>query len=166
MTTTLFHVLRMALALALIWWLLAGAGPLWVAAGIVGTLAALAAWRVAAPGPTVALRWERLPRFFAWFVAQSVRGGLDVARRAIARDMRLAPGLVEVDLGERAAGAQVLIALVVSLLPGTLAVRLEGRRLRLHALDTRLPIDAEARRLADEVDRLLRPVAHAGARRE
>lgn len=165
MTTLFSHTFRLTLALAFIWWLLAAAGPLWVAVGSVGVLVALAAWRLAAPRPTVALRWRRLPRFFAWFVAQSVRGGLDVARRAVARDMRLAPGLVEVDLGMRAEGAQVLIALVASLLPGTLVVRIEGRRLRLHALDTRLPIEDEARRLADEVDRLLRPVDDSEARR-
>ena len=155
-STPFAHVVRSALAFALIWWLLARGTPLWAAAGAAGVLAALAALRLAAPAPSVAVRWSRLPRFFAWFVVQSVAGGLDVARRATARDMRLAPGLVEVDLGERAEGAQVLVALVVSLLPGTLAVRLDGRTLRLHALDTRLPVEQEVRRLAREVDRLLR----------
>jgi len=41
----------------------------------------------------------------------------------------------------------VLLALLVSLMPGTLAARLEGGRLTLHALDTRLPIASEVRRL-------------------
>jgi multicomponent Na+:H+ antiporter subunit E len=156
-TTTFTYSLRSALAFILIWWLLARGGPSWAAAGAAGVLAALAALRFTAPRRSVALRWSRLPRFFVWFVAQSVAGGLDVARRAAARDMRLAPGLVDVDLGERAEGAQVLIALVVSLLPGTLAVRLDGRKLRLHALDTRLPIADSVRRLAHEVDLLLHP---------
>ncbi len=166
MTTSLARALYPALAFVLIWWLLARGGPLWASAGAVGVAAALAVRSRTAPRRTVALRWWRLPRFFAWFVVQSVRGGWDVARRAASRDMGLAPGLIEVDLGERAEGAQVLIALVASLLPGTLAVRLGGHSLRLHALDTRLPIEADVRRLAQEVDLLLHPIApDAGERR-
>jgi multicomponent Na+:H+ antiporter subunit E len=51
-------------------------------------------------------------------------------------------------------GPRVLLALVVSLLPGTLAVRLEGDRLTLHALDVGSPVQSELRRIEDAIARL------------
>lgn len=70
-----------------------------------------------------------LPRF----IAGSVAGGVDVARRAFARDMGLSPDWlrVEVDLPE---GARSALGVEISLMPGTLAAGADGRSLLVHRL--------------------------------
>lgn len=141
------------------WWALAREGPGIVALGAVAVLAAAAAaYRLAEPR-TTRVRWWRLPRLAGFFVWHSLRGGLDVARRAASADMRLAPGFLVVELSLASEEARVLTAIVVSLLPGTLAARLDGTRLTLHALDARQPIEAEVRRLEREIALLLAPLA-------
>jgi len=99
----------------------------------------------AAPGPR--LRWRALLRLLGVFVWQSLLGALDVTRRVCTPRMPLQPGLLELELHLPSEGQQVLLVLLVSLMPGTLAARLEGGRLTQHALDTRLPIEAEVRHL-------------------
>ena len=143
-----------AAALALVWLALARGGPGWLAAGAVAVGAALWTLRATAPCGGARLRWTRLPAFLAFFVRHSLRGGFDVARRIVSPDMRLLPGLVTFDLTLPTEGTRVLLALVVSLMPGTLAARLEGNRLTLHALDLALPVEADARRIEREIARL------------
>jgi multicomponent Na+:H+ antiporter subunit E len=70
--------------------------------------------------------------------------------------MRLQPGLVAIRLTLADEGMRTLLAVVVSLLPGTIAVRLEGERLLLHALDRRQPAEPEVRRFEAELSALVR----------
>jgi multicomponent Na+:H+ antiporter subunit E len=148
--------LRLALAsavlLALLWLMLARE-----AAAAVGAVAvAVALWtlaRTAAPGAG-RLRWARVLPLAAAFLWQSLAGGIDVTRRILAPAMPLAPGLVTLRLALPDEGARVLLALLVSLMPGTLAARLQGDRLTLHVLDLRLPIEAETRRIEHLIARL------------
>ena len=144
------------LALGLVWLLLLRQPGGWPQADgwVLGALAvALALWArqrcTTAPAtpPTPRLRWRALPRLLGVFVVQSLLGALDVTRRVCSPRMPLQPGLLELALRLPTEGQQVLLALLVSLMPGTLAARLEGGHLTLHALDTRLPIEAEVRRL-------------------
>lgn len=142
-----------AVLLALVWLLLAR-DPASAAVGVLAVAAALWTWRRAAAAPGARPRLARLPRFAAVFVRDSLRGGIDVAQRIGSPDMRLQPGLVTLRLALPDEGARVLLAVVVSLMPGTLAARLGADELTLHALDLRLPIEAETRRLEREVARL------------
>lgn len=90
-----------------------------------------------------------LVRFVPYFVTISVRGGIDVARRAFLPSMPLEPGLVDyrlrVEAGEAAA---VFFASVISLIPGTLCVEF-GRsdKVVVHVVDLRSDFEAELRRL-------------------
>jgi multicomponent Na+:H+ antiporter subunit E len=143
-----------AAALALVWLALARGGPGWLAAGAIAVAAAVWTLRATAAFDGVRLRWTRLPAFLAFFVRHSLRGGIDVAGRILSPDMRLQPGLVTLELALPTEGARVLLALVVSLMPGTLAARLEGNRLTLHALDLALPVEADTRRIEGEIARL------------
>jgi len=152
-----------ALALGLIWLLLLRQPGVWPGADgwLLGALAlALGLWarqrcaahpaQAHAPAPAQPaprLRWLALPRLLLVFAWQSLLGALDVTRRVCTPRMPLQPGLLELPLRLPTEGQQVLLALLVSLMPGTLAARLEGGRLTLHALDTRLPIEAEVRHL-------------------
>ncbi len=118
-------------ALALLWWVAAGRSPAswWIG---VPTVCAAAAVAVAMGGRAPRLRWAALPAFLVFVLGRSVAGSVDVALRALRPGLPIAPALFNHTLTtERGA---VLLATLVSLLPGTLAARLEDRRLVVHSL--------------------------------
>jgi multicomponent Na+:H+ antiporter subunit E len=80
--------------------------------------------------PTV-LRGLLLLPFFLW---QSLYGGIDVALRALRPRMPLAPTVFDYRLRLPPGPAPVMMASLVSLMPGTLAT-VSGTRLRVHVLD-------------------------------
>jgi multicomponent Na+:H+ antiporter subunit E len=106
------------------------------------------------PPPTTRLHIVGLLRFAPWFLLESVRGGTDVARRALSPDMRLATGFLEYRLQLESPAAHVFFANAVSLLPGTLSVALRGDVLRIHALDMRQPLLDRLRRLERRVEQV------------
>ena len=53
--------------------------------------------------------------------------------------------------------ARVMLVNTLALLPGTLSVRIEGDRLRLHVLDRRLPIVEELRAVEAAIARIQGP---------
>jgi multicomponent Na+:H+ antiporter subunit E len=127
--------LRAAL-LTLLWWVLVEGEMHGPALAIASVAMALGASLVLVPR----VRW-RLPvgaiaTFIPYFLWQSVRGGLDVARRAIHPRLPISPRLVEYEPGLRTPSSRALFAGIVSLLPGTLSVDLpEAGPLRMHVLD-------------------------------
>jgi len=78
----------------------------------------------------------RLPRFL-W---QSVRAGVDVARRAFDPRLPLAPGFVIYETGLPRGVARSTFATITSLLPGTVPAADDERGLLYHCLDTAQPI--------------------------
>lgn len=124
-----------AVPLAAAWWALSeGRAGSWG----VGVPAIAAASLVAAallPLPRARPRVGRLLRLAGWFAVESVRGGADVARRALAPSLPIDPDLLELRTSLPEGAARVLLADAVSLLPGTVAVDLEDDRVVLHALD-------------------------------
>lgn len=91
-----------------------------------------------------------LPGFIAWFVWNSLRGGVDVTLRALKPRLSLQPGFLHYPLRLPRGHARLFLVNVVSLLPGTLSADLEGDELVLHCLDTGADIlletgDAERR---------------------
>jgi multicomponent Na+:H+ antiporter subunit E len=141
---------------SLLWWILSREGATALLFGTLAVAAATAAsWRLGQPQWRI-VRWARVPRFVGLFAWQSLRGGVDIALRAFSPHMRLQPGLVAIRLTLADEGMRTLLAVVVSLLPGTIAVRLEGERLLLHALDRRQPAEPEVRRFEAELSALVR----------
>jgi multisubunit Na+/H+ antiporter MnhE subunit len=63
-----------------------------------------------------------------------LRGGLDVTLRAFRHPLPLKPDLIDYPLRLPPGPTPILMASLVSLMPGTLAVICEGR-LRVHVLD-------------------------------
>jgi len=129
----LLWALQTAGLLLLVWLALDGFGNL--AAGAVSALAAAAvgAWLV--PGEPYPWRPLRLAGFFAYFVRESFRGGIDVARRAMDPRLPISPALVEYRLSLPPGLPQSVMIGVISLLPGTLSVALhDDGRLQVHAL--------------------------------
>jgi multicomponent Na+:H+ antiporter subunit E len=141
--------------MAIAWWAVSEGRPgSWgVGAPVVLAAATLAAAVV--PAPRHRVRPLPLLRFLGTFAARSARGGLDVARRALSPSMPLDPGFLEIRTALPEGGARVLLADVVSLLPGTVTVDLEGDRLLLHALETGPQVEREVRDLERQVAELL-----------
>jgi multicomponent Na+:H+ antiporter subunit E len=78
----------------------------------------------------------RLPRF----VWQSVRAGIDVARRAFSPRPSLAPGFLTYPTGLPRGTARNTFAAITSLVPGTLPVHEDASGILYHCLDTRQPV--------------------------
>ena len=86
------------------------------------------------------------------FLWQSVRGGIDVARRVLAPSLPLCPGFISCPLGYPPGLARNTFATITSLLPGTVPCDEVDGVLVYHCLDTRQPVVEqlweEERRLA------------------
>lgn len=138
-------------ALTLLWWVVAGGTvsswivgvPAIVAAALLAPRAPDGPWRLSLPGAL---------RFAAFFLRESLRGGVDVARRVSTPRPRVAPGLVQYRWRlPEGSPARALFALCLSLLPGTLVANLGGPALLIHALDTGAPVATELAALEDAV---------------
>lgn len=151
MATAPHRILQALLLGAALWWMLTRAN---VPSLLLGTVAVAAAFevgrRLSAP-PAQQMRWSRLPGFAFFFIGHSLRGGLDVAMRALRPQMGLQPGFVDLPLRTQGDGPRALAALVVCLMPGTLTTHLGAEGLRLHVLDRHADVGREVRRIEQEV---------------
>lgn len=86
---------------------------------------------------TPANRWSLagLARFLPYFVWNSLRGGVDVAARALNPALPIDPAVVRYEMRLVSAEARVLMADTVTLLPGTLSADLQGNVLFVHVLN-------------------------------
>lgn len=127
-------VLNRVVLLGGVWLVLTGAEIKGLAVGVFAVPAAtwLSLWLIPARRP---LRVWRLVLHLPSFVAGSVLGGLDVARRALAAHMPLKPGWIEAP-ARLPDGGRVLMGGELSLMPGTLAAGMRNDRLLVHLLDT------------------------------
>jgi multicomponent Na+:H+ antiporter subunit E len=92
--------------------------------------AATAAWlgAVLVPGKSYPWRPLRAVGFFLFFIVESVRGAVDVALRAFAPKLRVAPSFRRVKSELPPGQPLTLFVGVISLLPGTLSVDLREQR--------------------------------------
>jgi multicomponent Na+:H+ antiporter subunit E len=148
-------LVRLAL-FSVLWWVLAVGNlsepALAVVSILAATLTSMALW------PSGAWRWRTsgLARFVPWFLWMSVLGGWDVARRAFDPKLPLDPGFVHVTLQVRSGPARVFLVWVLSLIPGTVASRLEKDRLTIHVIDRHQWTDETVRELEAHVMHLFR----------
>jgi multicomponent Na+:H+ antiporter subunit E len=143
-------------ASALVWLsLTAGRGLLSVPAALTaagGTAAGTWAYRRRTPP----IRLLPLAKLAAFFLHQSVVSGLDVARRAFSPGPDIDPGLIDYETRLERESARILFANMMSLLPGTLCCRLEGRRMRVHALSSQQPVRESLALLESKIHDALR----------
>lgn len=132
-------------ALYLVWWVLTEGDPsgLWIGAAI-ALMVALFSCRLHPPS-RYALRPVGVLVFSGYFILRSVVAGLDVARRLLSPSLPINPGYVVVKTSLPDGGPRWLLANTLSLMPGTLSVRLQDASLELHCLDLDLPIDEDVR---------------------
>lgn len=123
-----------ALTCALVWWVLAAPRTdAWVA-GAIAVVLGVAIHTALGGRRDTGIRPVALPAFVPFFLWQSVRGGLDVARRAFTPSLPLAPGFIDYRVGLPEGPARVFFVNCISLLPGTFSADLQGRMLRVHLL--------------------------------
>lgn len=137
---------RLAL-FALVWLIVAGSDPMsWIIGVPAVALATLAALKLAtqrADHP----RLMGIVRFVPFFLAESIRGGVDVASRVMRPSMRISPGVRSYALRLTGPNAQVFFIDSISLLPGTLSADMRNGIITVHALDIHDDIDASLQRL-------------------
>lgn len=140
--------------LAGLWWLIVqGRADAWLVGLPAVALASLASVHLGSqPLPRPSL--TGLFAFLALFLIESVRGGVDVARRTLGPGLRIKPGFHRYCLHISHPAARVLLINCMSLLPGTLAADLDGDHVELHLLDTGVNPDAQLQQLEQAVARL------------
>lgn len=149
-TARLAWAAQTAVLLGLVWMALDGlANPVPGIAFALGG-AALGAWLV--PGQPYPWRPLRVALFGGYFLYESLRGGVDVAWRALHPRLPLAPETFDYPLWLPEGMPRTVMVSTVSLLPGTLSVDVDDAGLlRVHAL---VPGSASG------LDTLQRRVAH------
>jgi multicomponent Na+:H+ antiporter subunit E len=132
-----------ALIFAALWWVLSeGEATSW-GIGAIAVALASAASLMLVPAALPRLKILPLLRFIPFFIARSVQGGIDVARRAFEPVPTLAPAFVSYSLAQMGAAERVVFAMICGLFPGTLSARLDGETLRVHVLDGTMPFMEE-----------------------
>jgi multicomponent Na+:H+ antiporter subunit E len=110
---------------------------------VVGALTAAAATWVSLrllPAESLRVRPIALPGLALRFGWQSVRAGLDVARRALAPKVSLNPGFVSYRVGFPPGPARNAFAALTSLLPGTVPAGDDRGAILYHCLDVDQPV--------------------------
>lgn len=110
---------------------------------------ALATWTslVVLPPRERSLSPVGILRFIGFFIHHSLRGGIQVGAMALRGRSALHPAVQEMTVTLPPGDARILLVNALGLMPGTLGVEQAGETLRLHVLDERLPVLAEARAL-------------------
>jgi multicomponent Na+:H+ antiporter subunit E len=110
---------------------------------VVGAVAAgLATWTSLRLMPPAAgsVRFRALLMLMPHFLWQSVRSGMDVARRAFDPRLPLNPGFVTCPLGLPPGVARNTFATITSLMPGTVPCGERSEGLEYHSLDIGQPV--------------------------
>ncbi len=102
----------------------------------------------------VSVRPLRLIGFVAYFLKESIRGGIDAASRVFPAKPRLHCGTVTFHSSLPQGTARMLFTNVIGLLPGTLTTLIEDDALIVHALDSTKPIGDDLRDLEQRVAHL------------
>jgi multicomponent Na+:H+ antiporter subunit E len=143
--SSVFTFLVRLLILSVIWWALTlGDARGWLMAIGIVLLVTAVSMRLFPPSD-YHLRPVALIRFFGFFLIRSVVAGVDVARRLLSPSLPVDPAEISVVVRLPAGGPRALLANVLSLMPGTLSVTLEGDRILVHCLDRQMPVEADLR---------------------
>lgn len=157
------RLVRRALLFALLWVVLVEGDPRYFAYAVLTVPVAVLAsvfWLPAeAPRERLSVRsaFSRvipLVALLGWLVGQSVKGGVDVARRSFARPVRIDP--IEVVVPVRLTGGARAVALAtVGLLPGTIVMEVGEHEALVHTLSADFDVEGTWGELERRVETLL-----------
>ncbi len=132
-TPLLLTVISRTILFTLLWWVITeGAYNSWYLGIPVIMLSVLTSVYLSAP---VSLSLKGILRFIPFFLWHSLRGGIDVAKKAIQPKLSMTPELIEYPWKLPTKTSQVFMASVVSLLPGSLSIELSADTLQIHVLE-------------------------------
>ena len=104
------------------------------------------------PGQWV-LRPLGVARFFPYFLITALRGGWDVARRVFFRTVPTDPDFVTIE-HDRDPRKTLILAWVISLLPGTASSVITEESIVVHVLDKKLPVIEEILELQNRINEM------------
>lgn len=140
--------------MALLWLALNGLdGSSWI---VGGPAVLAAAWISVQLLPAASWRWT-VPgalAFAVYFLRESVRGGWDVAWRAISPRLALSPAIVCHPFHLPPGAARLFFCSAISLLPGTAVVAIEQSSVCVHVLDNSPAVKEELQELEQRVGTL------------
>ena len=116
-----------------LWWLITGGDsdawiwgvPAVIAAAVISPFPGRPPWQVSITGAAV---------FLPAFVMFSLRGAVDVARRALHPQRPLTPALLDYPWRLPDNGSRVFLANLINLMPGTLCVHITGHAMTVHTI--------------------------------
>lgn len=94
-------------------------------------------------------------RFFAYFLVTAVRGGLDVAKRAFSKSVPTDTDFIVIR-HDPDPMKTLILAWVISMLPGTASCEIEKKSIVIHVLDKKLPVEEETKKLQALIDGMFR----------
>jgi len=127
--------------------LMQSAKPADLVVGVLATVGATWVSLILLPPESGRVRFVALLVLLPRFLWQSLLAGIDVARRAFAPGMRLAPGFVSYRTGFPRGQARNNFATITSLMPGSVPVGDGPDTIEFHCLDTGQPV---AEQMANE----------------
>lgn len=161
----LLSVTGRVLLFALLWIVIVEAQAAYIAYGLLAApLAAAASLAWLPPRPRTddrtgvasgVRRALSVAGLLGWLAMQSLRGGIDVASRSLARPVRVDPVEVAVPV-ELTGGAKAVTLAVLGLLPGTIVAEVRDREALVHTLSPDLDVQATWADLQRRVKAVLR----------
>ncbi len=149
---------RRGLLFAFIWWVLAEGSPYGWAFGLSVVVGVTYFSLRLLPPPEWRLNWLALPALLIYFLAQSILAGIDVAWRAFHPKLPIRPALIVRKLSLKPSAAQLLMTWTLSLLPGTVSVRLHEGDLEIHIIDENAAVNTVLDKLEQHIGRLFQGV--------
>jgi multicomponent Na+:H+ antiporter subunit E len=130
---TLLILVSRSILLLLLWWILSAAASesLWLGIPTAMIIALLSLFVL----PPSGFSLPGFIRFIPFFVLHSIRGGVDVGRRAFHPALPISPELIEYTVILPDGLPRVFFSNIINLLPGTLSTGFDGNVLRVHVLD-------------------------------
>lgn len=152
----LWAVVVRTVIFSILWWALTvGARDAWIVGMVTIALALGLSLRLLPPG-THRYSIVGILGFIAFFVMHSIKAGVQVAAMAFRPRLDLRPAMLDITLRLPEEAQRIVLAGMLSLLPGTLSAGLDGTRLRLHVLDRRQPVEQEVRGAEERIARMFR----------
>ncbi|MDH3207463.1 MAG: Na+/H+ antiporter subunit E [Gemmatimonadota bacterium] len=144
-----------AAVLALAWYVVSAGDPRSWVVGVPAVL--VTAGLQLADRSQPLLRWWRLDhlaRFALFYVGHAIAGGVDVSARALLPGRRVHPDFVTYRLRLPHGPARSLLVVTISMLPGTVAAHVAGRKMVVQRIHSGIDAASGCRRTEEHVARL------------
>lgn len=151
------HYLLLAVALALVWFLLSGhTEALLLGLGVVSVLVTVAlAWRmdVTDQESHPVLAGLRYTAFWPWMAWEIFKANIDVAKRILTPGLPISPTCFRIEASQKTVLGRVVYANAITLTPGTVTIDVRGSTFEVHALSSDTADDLQSGRMDRRVSK-------------